>query len=452
VRAASSAPVGASAPESAVSSALGAASAPEPAVSSVSGEASAPESAVSSAPDVESAPEPAVSSAPGVASATEPTEGAGLYVHVPFCSAVCPYCDFAVRIGSAPERAAFAALLRAEAALWSDAWDRSIDTVYVGGGTPSRLDPGQLEPVLAALRAELPVRSDAQLFLEANPEDITPERVGEWRALGVSFLSLGVQSFHDDELRALGRRHDGREARSAVEASLEGGFDTVSVDLMFGLPGQDPTAWSRNLDLVLALGPGHISCYQLTIHENTAFGRRRARGRLTEMRENDQADFFATTHARLADAGWAAYEVSNFARAPQHRSRHNRKYWRHVPYLGLGPSAHSFDGARHRWWNHRGLNDYARRITRGERAVGAGEALAREALALEALMLGLRTVEGIDLPGYRRRYGVDLHGLNRPLIATLTEEGLVQCEADALRPTRRGLAVADGLAARFRLA
>jgi len=413
--------------------------------------ASAPEPAVSSASVEAWAPEPTVSSASGVGSATEPTEDAGLYVHVPFCSAVCPYCDFAVRIGSAPERAAFAALLRAEAALWG-AWDRPIDTVYVGGGTPSRLDPGQLEPVLAALRAELPVRSDAQLFLEANPEDITPERIGEWRALGVSFLSLGVQSFHDDELRALGRRHDGREARSAVEASLEGGFDTVSVDLMFGLPGQDPTAWSRNLDLVLALGPGHISCYQLTIHENTAFGRRRARGRLTEMHENDQADFFATTHARLADAGWAAYEVSNFARAPQHRSRHNRKYWRHVPYLGLGPSAHSFDGSRHRWWNHRGLNDYARRITRGERAVEADEALDREALALEALMLGLRTVEGIDLPGYRRRYGVDLHGLNRPLIATLTEEGLVQCEADALRPTRRGLAVADGLAARFRLA
>ena len=391
-----------------------------------------------------------MSSAPVVESVPEPVECAGLYVHVPFCSAVCPYCDFAVQTGSATQRAALVSLLRAEAALW-DVWEHPIDTVYFGGGTPSLLDPGQLEQVLAAMRSGLPIRSDARLFLEANPEDVTPGRVGEWRSLGVSFLSLGVQSFHDRELRALGRRHDGRGARSAVAASLEGGFDTVSVDLMFGLPDQDPAAWSENLDIVLALGPEHISCYQLTIHEGTAYGRRRARGRLTEMPESDQADFFASTHARLADAGWAAYEVSNFARAPRHRSRHNLKYWRHVPYLGLGPSAHSFDGTR-RWWNHRAVGDYARRITRGEHAVEAGEALDGEALALEALMLGLRTVEGVDLPGYRLRYGVDLYGLNRPLIATLAEEGLLRCDAGALRPTRRGLAVSDGLAARFRLA
>ena len=379
----------------------------------------------------------------------EPARCAGLYVHIPFCSAVCPYCDFAVQIGSAAQRAALVSLLRAEAALWG-AWERPIDTVYLGGGTPSLLDPGQLEQVLAAVRTGLPIRSDARLFLEANPEDVTPGRVGEWRSLGVSFLSLGVQSFHDRELRALGRRHDGRGARRAVEASLEGGFDTVSVDLMFGLPDQDPAAWSENLEIVLALGPEHLSCYQLTIHEGTAYGRRRARGQLTEMPESGQADFFAHTHTRLADAGWAAYEVSNFARSPRHRSQHNLKYWRHVPYLGLGPSAHSFDGAR-RWWNHRTLGDYARRIARGERAVEATESLDGEAIALEALLLGLRTAEGIDLPEYRLRYGVDLHRLNFRLIATLVEEDLVQCDSGALRPTRRGLAVADGLAARFRL-
>ena len=391
----------------------------------------------------------AVSSAPAVESMPEPAECAGLYVHIPFCSAVCPYCDFAVQTGSAAQRAALVSLLRAEAALWG-VWERSIDTVYFGGGTPSLLAPGQLEQVLAAVRAGLPIRSDARLFLEANPEDVTPGRVGEWRSLGVSFLSLGVQSFHDRELRALGRRHDGRGARRAVEASLEGGFDTVSVDLMFGLPDQDPGVWSENLEIVLALGPEHISCYQLTIHKGTAYGRRRARGQLTEMPECGQADFFAHTHARLADAGWAAYEVSNFARSPRHRSQHNLKYWRHVPYLGLGPSAHSFDGAR-RWWNHRALVDYAQRIARGERAVEASESLDGEAFALEALMLGLRTVEGIDLPGYRLRYGVDLRRLNLRLIATLVDEDLVQCDAGALRPTRRGLAVADGLAARFRL-
>ena len=387
--------------------------------------------------------------APEVEPAPEPAQYAGLYLHVPFCSAVCPYCDFAVRTGSAVQRAALVSLLRAEAALW-DAWERPFDTVYFGGGTPSLLDPDQLDQVLAAVRAGLPIRSDARLFLEANPEDVTPERIVEWRSLGVSFLSLGVQSFHDGELRALGRRHDGREARSAVEACLEGGFDTVSVDLMFGLPGQNLVTWSESLETLLALGPEHVSCYQLTIHEGTAYGHRRARGRLTEMPESGQADFFAYTHTRLADAGWSAYEVSNFARAPRHRSRHNLKYWRHAPYLGLGPSAHSFDGAR-RWWNHRALDDYSERIVRGERAIEASESLDGEALALEALMLGLRTAEGIDLAGYRLRYGVDLPGLNRRLIATLTDEDLVRCDAGTLRPTRHGLAVADGLAARFRL-
>ena len=391
-----------------------------------------------------------MSPAPAVESVAEPAECAGLYVHIPFCSAVCPYCDFAVQTGSAAQRAALVSLLRAETALWGP-WERPFDTVYFGGGTPSLLDAGQLDQALAAIRSGLPIRSDARLFLEANPEDVTPERIGEWRSLGVSFLSLGVQSFHDGELRALGRRHDGRGARRAVEACLEGGFDTVSVDLMFGLPDQDLATWSENLETVIALGPEHVSCYQLTIHEGTAYGRRRARGRLTEMPESAQADFFAYTHARLADAGWTGYEVSNFARASGHRSRHNLKYWRHVPYLGLGPSAHSFDGAR-RWWNHRALDDYARRIARGERAIEAGESLDGEALALEALMFGLRTAEGIDLSGFRLRYGVDLTGLNRRLIATLVDDGLVRCDAGALRPTPRGLAVADGLAARFRLA
>ena len=209
--------------------------------------------------------------------APEPARCAGLYLHIPFCSAVCPYCDFAVQVGSAAQRAALVSLLCAETALW-DTWERPFDTLYFGGGTPSLLDPDQLDQVLAAVRGGLPMRSDARIFLEANPEDITPGRVGEWRSLGVSFLSLGVQSFDDGELRTLGRRHDGREARSAVEACLEGGFDTVSVDLIFGLPHQDLAVWSRNLDTLVALGPGHVSCYQLTIHEDTAYGRRRARG------------------------------------------------------------------------------------------------------------------------------------------------------------------------------
>ena len=327
----------------------------------------------------------------------EPAGAAGLYVHIPFCSAVCPYCDFAVRTGSAAQRAALVPLLRSETALWGT-WERPFDTLYFGGGTPSLLDPGQIDQVLAAIRAGLPVRPDARLFLEANPEDITPRRISEWRSLGVSFLSLGVQSFHDGELRTLGRRHDGRGARSAVEACLEGGFDTVSVDLMFGLPDQDLAAWSENLEILLALGPGHISCYQLTIHEGTAYGRRRARGQLTEMPESGQADLFAYTHARLADAGWAAYEVSNFARAPPAPLTAQPEILAAcaLPRFGaFGPFLQRHPPVVE---PPRPVRLRAARITRGERAIEAGESLDGEALALEALMLGLRTVEGIDLP------------------------------------------------------
>ena len=377
----------------------------------------------------------------------------GLYLHIPFCSAICPYCDFAVLTGGAERRASFVKHLLAEIRMWAE--DRNafpeIDTIYFGGGTPSALAPEDLARILIALRERLSIRDDAWIFFEANPEDVTPESVRAWRDLGVRTLSLGIQSFDADALRFLGRRHDPRAARQSVETAREAGFDTLSIDLIFGLTGQTPDFWRRTLEDALALTPDHISCYQLTIHEGTPFGFRLARGKMAEMPEPAQADLFLLTHELLAEHGLPGYEVSNFARGPGHQSRHNRKYWDHTPYLGLGPSAHSFSGleGHRRWWNERKLRPYEMKVEMDERPVAGAEELTAHDLALEALMLGFRTIEGIDLLRFHERYGIDLRAENTPLIEGLAENGLLTIEGDRLLPTLRGWAVADSLARDF---
>ena len=376
-------------------------------------------------------------------------EGAGLYLHIPFCSEICPYCDFAVRVGARAQRETFVQDLIREATLWSD-WQTPIDTIYLGGGTPSLLAADQLDRLLDAARANLPVRDDTRVFFEANPEDVTCDAVSNWRTLGVSTLSLGVQSFDDAELRILGRRHDGAQAREALVRCIAAGFDTVSLDLIFGLPGQSAETLSASLDTAVALAPDHVSCYQLTVHEGTAFGRRRARGRFFEMAEDDQAERYALVHDVLGRAGLPAYEVSNFARAPRHHSRHNMKYWHHLPYLGLGPSAHSFDGSR-RWWNHRGTGAYRSAVGEGKRPVAGCERLTLNDLALETLMFGLRTVDGIDLQDFRRSFGIDLEARNRRFIHACLESGHMTLNEGRLGPSVSGLAIADALAARLEL-
>jgi oxygen-independent coproporphyrinogen-3 oxidase len=394
----------------------------------------------------------------------EPSGAApGLYLHIPFCSAICPYCDFSVLKAGGPARQRFLEHLLAEIGLAAPAWSdpRPFDTVYFGGGTPSLLPAEALARVLAACREQLALTADAWTFLEANPEDVTLESCAAWRGLGVRTLSLGVQSFSDESLRFLGRRHTAAQARAAVEKALAAGFATVSVDLIFGLPGQTPEAWRTELETAVGLGPGHLSCYQLTIHPRTRFGVAARRGQLAELPEEQQAGLFDSTHRFLGEAGWPAYEVSNFARGPEHQSRHNRKYWDHTPYLGLGPSAHSFAGpeagrAARRWWNELRTPRWEARVAAGERPVEGEESLDPLALATEALMLGLRTTAGIDLAAFTRRHGVDLLASNEPLVDRLEAEGRLTLSTGLdgewrLVPTLAGLAVADGLAAAFAL-
>jgi len=377
----------------------------------------------------------------------EPVASAGLYIHVPFCTSVCPYCDFAVTIAGDERRAAWADGVVREAAMYGDG-GLVFDTVYLGGGTPSSVALERLASVLGGLREKLEISGDALCYLEVNPEDVTSESTAAWRRLGVDVISLGVQSFADRELQFLGRAHSATEGWAAVETLLEASFDTVSVDLIYGLAGQSAEQWRLQLEHAVALGIDHLSCYQLTYHRGTIFGRRLDRGVATELGEPVQAELFFLTHQFLADNGYEGYEVANFATAPAHRSRHNQKYWDHTPYLGLGPSAHSFANGR-RWWNRRKLRLWQSAVEEGRRPIEGEEELSPEQLALEALMLGLRTTEGVDLTRICNRYGIDFQADNAETIDRFCESGHLRLDGDHLRPTLAGLAIAETLARSF---
>jgi oxygen-independent coproporphyrinogen-3 oxidase len=376
-----------------------------------------------------------------------PSAPAGLYIHVPFCTSVCPYCDFAVTIAGVDRRAAWADGVVREASMHA-ASGYDFDTVYLGGGTPSSLSIGRLSDVLAGIRRELAIRGDARLHIEVNPEDVTPENIAGWLDLGVRFVSLGVQSLNDAELRFLGRRHTAVEAETAARMLVEAGFETVSIDLIYGIAGQRPASLRAQLGRAVALGVRHLSCYQLTFHEGTVFGRRLHQHEVSELPAEEEAELFFLTHEVLSDLGLAAYEVSNFAAGRAHQSSHNRKYWDHSPYLGIGPSAHSWGGGR-RWWNRRKLRLWQRDVDSGRVPIEGQERPTPNQLVLEALMLGLRTTGGVDVERVRSLTGVDLLPANLTTLERLSAAGLVAVEGPAIRPTLEGMAVADTLARSF---
>ena len=409
---------------------------------------------------------------PPLEPAAAPPRAPGLYIHVPFCARVCPYCDFAVQTGGPKKRQSYVQSLRREIHGWGEGkgaaatseaggdsvaageplWrvEQPFNTIYLGGGTPSSLSAEALDEILATVREVLRVDRGASITLEVNPEDVDADSLDAWQRLGVSRLSLGVQSFDAATLELLGRTHTPGEAAAAVEASVAAGFDEVSLDLIYAVPGQSTEGWRATLEHAVDLRPHHISCYELTVHERTGFYRARARGDFAEVADDDKVEQFFRTHRFLAAAGYPAYEVSNFASRPELRSRHNAKYWDHTPYLGIGPSAHSFDGNNKRWWNERRLTDWQLALDERGGATCEEETLKPEQLVLEALALGLRTTTGIDLEHIAGRYGIDLRSANAVLIKGLVGRGLLEGRAGSrLVPTLEGLAMADTLAGAF---
>lgn len=322
-----------------------------------------------------------------------------LYVHVPFCARRCSYCDFSIAVRSRVPADAFTAAVGAELRLrFSDRTPWQLDTLYLGGGTPSKLGGAGVARLLDEVRSRAETDQDAEVTLEANPEDVSPDAARAWRAAGINRLSLGAQSFDDGVLQWMHRTHDAAAIERAVDAADAAGFADLSLDLIFALPERLGRDWQRDLERALALGPTHLSLYGLTVEPFTPAGRWRERGLLHEVPDEGYEREFLLADELLASRGFVHYEVSNYAR-PGYEARHNSAYWERVPYAAVGPSAHAFDGDRRRW-NTAAYTTWLERVEAGADPIDGDELLTPESRHLEAVYLGLRTARGLHLePG-----------------------------------------------------
>ena len=317
-----------------------------------------------------------------------------VYVHVPFCARRCTYCDFSIAVRRlVPSHEYTEALSRELSIRFAHAERIPIDTLYFGGGTPSRLGGAGVHQAIAALRETFTLASDGELTIEANPEDISPENVAAWRAAGVNRLSIGAQSFDDRVLQWMHRTHDAAAIEHAVVTARAGGIENISLDLIFALPESLERVWERDVARALDLAPDHVSLYGLTVEPHTPLGRGHARGEIAEAPDERYEREFLFAHEALTSAGFDHYEVSNFGRPGRH-SRHNRAYWNDSPYAGVGPSAHEFDGTSRRW-NAKAYTDWLRALGAGRDPLDQREDLTSENRIAEHVYLGLRTTSGI---------------------------------------------------------
>jgi len=370
----------------------------------------------------------------------------GLYIHIPFCLSKCHYCDF-YSLTSISAIPAFLEALFKEMEMYRNRF-HPFDTVYIGGGTPSALNPQQMEDILMSVQKNFDLISNPgitpEITVETNPADLDRSFLESMREIGINRINIGVQSFDEKVLDFLGRRHSAKQAISAIEASRKAGFCNIGLDLIYGVPEQGIDSWLDTLKQAAAFSPEHLSCYQLTLETKTPLGKRYQAGEFSIPGEELQYEFFMKTSEFLEDAGYNHYEVSNFARGKEYTSRHNQKYWDHSPFLGLGPSAHSFQ-CNQRWWNHPSLDRYLAAINAGNLPVEETETLTMEQLRLEALYLGLRTKKGIFLQDFKNQYHYDLFTEKKEMLDKLQEEGFISIQDGYLYPTQNGLAVADRL-------
>lgn len=319
-----------------------------------------------------------------------------LYVHVPFCARRCVYCDFSIAVRSSVPVGEYVAAIERELRTRHAASELDLETLYLGGGTPSKLGGPGVAQLIDSIRDRAHIRKDAEVTIEANPEDVNAEAVSAWRAAGVNRVSLGVQSFDDQVLRWMHRTHDAAAAVTAVQVLLEGGISNVSLDLIFAVPGDLQRDWRRDLERALELGIPHVSLYGLTVEPHTPLGRWVARRETSESPDEEYEAEFLLAHERLTTAGLEHYEVSNYG-MPSHHSRHNWAYWQRRPYAGLGPSAHEFDGEARRW-NASAYVHWADALNRGDDPIEGSERLSREQVDQEQVYLGLRTISGVGVP------------------------------------------------------
>lgn len=369
---------------------------------------------------------------------------AGIYFHIPFCKQACHYCDFHFST-NLELREPLLKALRDELRLQKEYLDgETLETIYFGGGTPSLLSREELVELLDTMHSFFPVKDGAEITLEANPDDLTAGRLAELKLVGVNRLSIGIQSFDDEILKFFNRAHTAADAVRSYQESRLAGFSNISIDLIYGIPGRGNDSWSRDIDRACQLSPEHISAYALTIEEKTVFGTRQARKELVPMDDDAVATQFETLMRKLAAAGYEHYEISNFA-APGFQSRHNSSYWQQKKFLGIGPSAHSFDGVS-RQFNVRNNGAYVRQLGQGK-VPAEKEILTRGNKVNEFVLTRLRTSTGLDVNHLQRELGYDLAREHHALLKQLVGTGHVEREGSVLKLTNKGKLLADKIAA-----
>lgn len=380
---------------------------------------------------------------------------AAIYLHIPFCAQRCIYCDFYF-VTTQRSPAPFVSAIQAEIADYGATYGplEKVETIYFGGGTPSRLPLHDVAAILTALRTHFQADDLRELTFEVNPDDCTDEYLRGLRDLGVDRLSIGVQSFFEADLRWMNRAHTAEQAEASIALAQEVGFTSFSVDLIFGLPEQPEEYWYANVQKAVRLGAPHLSTYGLTVEEKTVLGNRVARGLVTPAPEETMAERYRFTLDYLRESGFEGYEISSFAR-PGHRAVHNSLYWTHANYLGFGPSAHAFwwqngpEPGAHRWSNVRHLGRYTALLGQRQRPLDEKQRLSLDALANEYVLLRLRTADGLDLDTLNTRYSADLLDEKADEIAWLEQDGLVTLRNRTLRLTDSGRLLADAVTERL---
>ena len=370
---------------------------------------------------------------------------AGIYIHVPFCIRKCRYCDF-YSVTDLDRRADFVAALLREIELAPD--PGPADALYFGGGTPSLLAPPQIASVIQAVQNRFHFSPETEITLEANPGTVDRQALSELRAAGVNRLNLGVQSCSDQQLSFLGRIHTVGDAARAIEAAREAGFNNLGLDMIYGLPGQTAADLRDDVEKAVAFQPEHLSCYLLAYEKGTPLENDREAGRVEPLPEKDSAALFLEIRELLEAAGYRQYEISNFSRMPAGRSRHNRKYWNFAPYVGLGPSAHSFIEPV-RYWNHRALSAWLADLDKGQLPVRDRETLSPGQQMIEAIYLGLRQTRGIKIRGFNQKFAVDFKSYFKTVLGDPGLNSLLDLDDDRCRLTPQGMLVMDTVVGRF---
>lgn len=368
---------------------------------------------------------------------------AGLYLHIPFCKQACHYCDFHFSTNLQLLNSIVEGILL-ELELRKDYLNgQLVDTVYFGGGTPSLLPKEALEKILNQVAQIFPGKK-LEVTLEANPDDLSPEALATWKSLGIDRLSLGIQSFQDEILRKYNRAHTSSEAKKAIQLGRAAGFEKFSIDLIYGFPHTDHGLWKKDLEQALLLDPGHLSAYSLTIEPKTPLGNWAKKGKFIPAEDEFVAQQFEWLQEQCDKAGYLQYEISNFSRSNQ-AAIHNSNYWKRIPYLGIGPSAHSFDGNT-RGYNPASNSKYLKTLAAGKLPFVL-ETLEKEELINEEILTSIRTCWGLDTTSLADRYQVDLLKTKETILNKLIALGMIHTDDKKLTLTRKGQLLADSIAA-----